>query len=39
MGTCAAVERWMKPSEASRALKGRVRGRGVGGGEERILYQ
>lgn len=36
---CAEVERWMKPSRASRAESGRLVGRGKGGGgdEGRIL--
>ncbi|CAI6340788.1 unnamed protein product [Periconia digitata] len=36
-GTCVAVERWMKPSFASKGDSGRVAGRGVGGAVGRIL--
>lgn len=39
MGIWLAVERWMKPSWASREVAGRVEGSGEGGASSRILYQ
>ena len=37
LGVCSTVERWMKPSLASRGDNGRAFGRGKGGTMERIL--
>ena len=37
LGVCSAVERWIKPSLASRGDNGRAFGRGKGGTMERIL--
>jgi hypothetical protein len=39
IGIWLAVDRWMKPSCASKSVAGRVSGSGEGGAWSRILYQ
>ena len=39
MGIWLAVDRWMKPSCASKSVEGKILGSGEGGGWSRILYQ
>lgn len=39
MGIWLAVDRWMKPSCASKSVEGKISGSGEGGGWSRILYQ